>query len=341
MTTPMTPRERVGAFLGGKPIDRVPCVPLILNHAARILGVTIREYTTDGTVMGRSHVAAWHLYGHDLITIFADTGILAEALGTKLEYPEDDVPRVVGPIVARPEDADTVVHVDPRRAGRLPVYLEAVRHCVREVGDKVFVAVCYPAPFTVAAALRGTDIFARDVLKRPALAHALLEKSSVLVEEFAEAVAEAGATPALVDPVATGSIISRSVFQEFALPGTRSALAKIKSLRHPAILHICGRTSSIIDLMADSGAAVLSIDQISLREAREKVGGRVCIMGNVRPAETLLNGTPDDVRREARQCLADCRTSPGGYILSSGCEVPINSPRENVLALMEVARTEG
>ena len=341
MTTPMTPRERIGALLGARPLDRVPCVPLILNHAARILGVTIREYTMDGTVMGRSHVAAWRFYGHDLITIFADTGILAEALGTKLEYPEDDVPRVAAPAVVRPEDVDKVVHVDARRAGRLPVYLEAVRHCVREIGDQVFVAVCYPAPFTVAAALRGTDIFARDVLRNPPLAHTLLDKSRVLVEEFAEAVAEAGATPALVDPVATGSIISRKVFQEFALPGIASGLAKIRSLGQPAILHICGRTSSIIDLMADSGAAVLSIDQISLREAREKVGGRVCLMGNVRPAETLLNGTPDEVRREASQCLADCRDNPGGYILSSGCEVPISTPRENLLALMDVARTEG
>ncbi|MBM4018547.1 MAG: uroporphyrinogen decarboxylase [Planctomycetes bacterium] len=338
MSSEPAPKERIGAFLSGKPIDRVPCVPLILNHAARVLGVKVRQYATDGLVMGRANVAAWRRYGHDLITIFTDTAILAEALGTKLKYPEDDAARVDVPAVSAPADADRVPRVDARRAGRLPVYLEAVRHCVRDVGSEVFVACCYPAPFTVAATLRGTGQFARDLYKNPALAEALLEKCTVLVEDFADAVAEAGGIPALVDPVASGSVISRAAFERFALPGIRRGLARIKALGLPPILHICGRTSSIIDLMADSGAAVLSLDQIELAEAREKVGGRVCLMGNVRPAETLLNGTPDDVRREAAKCVADALGSPGGFILSSGCEVPLATQPENVLAMMEVAR---
>ncbi|GAH62661.1 unnamed protein product, partial [marine sediment metagenome] len=125
------------------------------------------------------------------------------------------------------------------------------------------------------------------------------------------------------------------------LPGNVRCLKKISSLNVPPILHICGRTSHIIELMAQSGAAVLSIDQIDLLEAKEKVGDRVCIMGNVRPTETLLGGTPEDVRREARKCLEDCRDSPGGFILASGCEVPIESPPENVMALIETARSDG
>jgi uroporphyrinogen decarboxylase len=334
----MTPKQRIGNFLTGKPIDRVPCVPLILNHAARVLGVTVREYATDGAIMGKANVAAWRLYGHDLITIFTDTAILAEALGTRLKYPEDDAARVDVPFAADPANVDRIPHVDPRKAGRLPVLIEAVRRCVEEVGDEVFVSCCYPAPFTVAATLRGTATFARDLYKNPALAETLLEKSTVLVEEFADAVAEVGGIPALVDPVATGSMISRAAFERFALPGIRRGLDRVKAHQMAPILHICGRTSTIVDLMADSGAMVLSLDQISLKEAKEKVGKRVCLMGNVRPAETLMGGTPDDVRREARQCLADAGDNPGGFILSSGCEIPLATPTENLMALMEVAR---
>lgn len=337
----MTPKERIGAFLAGQKIDHVPCVPLILNHAARLIGVTIRQYTRSGETMGRAHVAAYRRYGQDLICIFADTGIVAEAMGSGLDYPEDDVPRVAQPIVAQPEDLDKVVPIDVRRAGRLPVYLEAIRHCVKEVGGEVFVSCCYPAPFTTAAGVRGTDQLARDVIKRPALAHALLEKSLAVVEEFAVAVAEAGGIPVLVDPVASGSLLSRATYEQFAHPYTIKALARIKALGLPPILHICGKTSTIIDLMAASGAAVLSLDRIELSEARAKVGDKVCLMGNVRPAETLLQGTPDDVRREARRCLDDCKTSPGGFILASGCEVPIESPPENVAALIEAARLWG
>ena len=150
--------------------------------------------------------------------------------------------------------------------------------------------------------------------------------------------AEVGGIPALVDPVATGSMISRAAFERFALPGIRRGLARVRAHHMAPILHICGRTSTIIDLMADSGAMVLSVDQIDLKEAKEKAGKRVCLMGNVRPTETLLGGTPDDVRREARQCLVDAGDNPGGFILSSGCEVPIATPPENLMALMEVAQ---
>jgi uroporphyrinogen decarboxylase len=338
MPTDMTPKERIGAFLAGKPVDRVPCVPLVLNHSARLIGMPIKQYATDGAAMGRANVAAYRRYGQDLITLFSDTAVTAEALGTGLTFPEDDVPRVTAPCVGSLEEALALAPVDARTAGRLPVLLEAVRHCVKEVGDEVFVGVCYPAPFSTAAALRGTAMLARDVIRRPELVNVLIEQSTELCIDFADAVAEVGGIPMLVDPVATGSILSRRAFETFALPGIRRVMAHISSLGMPTVLHICGRTSGIIDLMADSGSAVLSIDQITLTEARQKVGDRVCLMGNIRPTETLLGGAVEDVRREALQCMADCADSPGGFILATGCEVPIDAPPENVLALMDVAR---
>jgi len=338
MTVNTTPRERMAAFLSGGRVDRVPCVPLILNHAARVIGVKVREYATDGDVMGRAHVAAWRRYGQDLITIFTDTAILAEAMGTVLHFPEDDVARFKAPAVARPDDAPKLPHVDARRAGRLPVLLKAIRHCVDEVGSEVFVSCCYSAPFSTAAALRGTAVFARDLYKNRDMAHVLLQKSLELAQDFAEAVTEAGGIPVLVDPVASGSVISRQAFEEYALPYIAKTFERIRSLGAPPILHICGRTSGIIDLMAQSGAVALSVDQIELREAKAKVGDKVCLMGNVRPAETLLQGSPDAVRAEARRCLQDCKDNPRGFILASGCEVPIETPPANLMALLEVAR---
>jgi uroporphyrinogen decarboxylase len=90
--------------------------------------------------------------------------------------------------------------------------------------------------------------------------------------------------------------------------------------------------------MAQSGAAALSVDRIELHEAREKIRDSVCLMGNVKPTETLLDGTPESVRAEALRCLEECRNSPRGFILASGCEVPIETRPENVMALIQVAR---
>jgi uroporphyrinogen-III decarboxylase len=55
----------------------------------------------------------------------------------------------------------------------------------------------------------------------------------------------------------------------------------------------------------------------------------------------LLMGTPEDVMREARDNLRQAYDNPKGYILSTGCDLPIETPRENILALMNAARLYG
>ena len=154
--------------------------------ARGVLGVKVREYATDGTVMGRANVAAWRLYGHDLITIFTDTAILAEALGMRLKFPEDDVARVDRPAVAEPADASPPpARLTLRKAGRLPVYLVAIRHCVQEVGGDVFVARAATRRRSRWRPRLAARPRWRGTIKNPGLAETILEKSTVLVEDFA------------------------------------------------------------------------------------------------------------------------------------------------------------
>ncbi len=131
------------------------------------------------------------------------------------------------------------------------------------------------------------------------------------------------------------------MFEEFAGPYITPVMQRIKGAGLPAMLHICGKTHRLFEQMADTGADVLSLDQVDLAEARERVGDRVTLMGNVRPAQTLLNGTPEQVEAEVRECLEKALDSPKGFILASGCEVPLNAPFENVEALMAAARKYG
>ena len=337
----MTPKERIGAFLQGEPIDRLPCAPLILNHTARVLGVKVIEHAKSGETMGKAHIAAFREYGQDMITLFSDTALLSEAMGTKLYYPEEDAPRVEEPAVKNVEDVHKITPADPQKDGRLAAQLEAIRICNEEVGDQVFVAYCLSAPFTTAALLRGTEHFARDTVKNPDMVHALLKVSQDTALNFIDAIAEAGGIPAIVDPVATGSVISPPQFAKFAAPYIKPLVERIQELGYPAILHICGKTHLLFEQMAETGANVLSLDRVDLAEAKERVGDKVCLMGNVTPAETVLTGSPEDVDAEAKQCIDKAQDNPAGFILSTGCEVPINTPFENVHALMEAARKYG
>jgi uroporphyrinogen decarboxylase len=63
-------------------------------------------------------------------------------------------------------------------------------------------------------------------------------------------------------------------------------------------------------------------------------------MGNLHTTEHMLHGTPEVVARESRWCL-DVAAEGGGFILSTGDQCGRDTPDENILAMVETARTHG
>lgn len=338
----MTPKERFSAALAGQPMDRILSSPLILNHASRAAGMKVRDFCTSGQSMGEANMACFRKYRHDIVYIFSTTSTVAEAMGTVLKFPEDDAPQVVESPVKSREDVKKLEPADPKKDGRIPVYLEATKRCVEEIGDEVFIVPVIGAPFTTAAALRGTEDFIRDLYRDGEFVHDLLKVCVQSVLKFVDACVEAGGCPVTVEPIATGSLISEKHFREFALPYLMQIYDRIRNHHGlPGVLHICGKTKRIISAMADSGANILSIDDIDMEEAKRLVGDRVCLMGNIKPAEVMFKGTPELVDAEVRECIRKTYDNPGGFILASGCEIPIDTPAENIFAMMNAARKYG
>ena len=334
----MTPKERFLGILQGKEVDRLLVSPLILNFASRSLGLKIRDFCTNGKNMGDANVACFKKYRHDVVYIFSTTSTVAEAMGTKMHFPEDDAPQVESPLIQTREDIKKVRPVNPEKDGRLPVYLEAVKRCVDAIGNEVFIVPVIGAPFTTAAALRGTEIFIKELYTDPELVHTLLRLSTQSVKNLIDAYAKAGGVPVTVEPVATGSMISEKHFREFALPYLKEVYAHIHSHGIPGVLHICGKTKRVIQCMAESGADILSIDNIDLLEAKKLVGEKVCLMGNVSPSDGMLKGNPLTIKGMIRDCIMKAADSPKGFVLATGCEVPINTPHENMVAFLGAGR---
>jgi len=338
----MTPKERMEAYNKGQQIDRLPCVPIVGNTAARVINAKVSEIRNNGKLLAKAHVEAYRMFRYDIIRVFTDLYVQAEAMGAKVHCPYDQTAYLEAPAISDVSEIDSLEPVDPYRDGILPQHLEAMRIVAEEVGDEVTVAGPVTGPFTNASFLIGSENLVRLILKDPDKVHKLCEISLETCLRYSKAIIDAGCTPSLTDPMSSSTVISPLQFKEFSFPYLKRLIDYIHSRGKSVTLHICGKTKKIWDLMAEAGADCISIDNdANLLEAKQIVGHRVRLMGNVKPSEIMLQGTVSDVKKAVYDCVRQAYDSPKGYIVASGCSLPTETPFENIRAMMDATREIG
>jgi len=317
-------------LLRGEKPERPVVFPMVVaNHAARLEGYSISEAVTQPDVLARVLYSAYRFYGYDLVMVFSDTMVEAEAMGAQVLIPEDD-----DPFLLEPPRVSKLEAANPEADGRMPVILDATRRLKALLEDEVPILTSLKGPFSLASFLRGIDGFLEDLLSDPRRARDFLRLATENQTAYAEAIVKAGGIPFIGDPVASGSLVSPDMFREFALPYLAQLVRSVHEQGTKAGLHICGETKSILRDMVATQADFLSIDEMDLSVARNEVGDNAVLMGNVSTG-LLLEGKPEQVSAAAAECLAH-----GGprLVLSSSCDVPVDAPKENVKALVEAGR---
>ena len=91
-----------------------------------------------------------------------------------------------------------------------------------------------------------------------------------------------------------------------------------------------------------SGVSAFSVDNVEdLAEAKEVMGNSVALIGNVPPVNVLNLGKEEDIKRSVAECILKAHDSPKGYVLGSGCQVPLFTPAENVEAYVRWGKELG
>lgn len=339
----MTAKERNKAFSEGKPIDRIPCNLFVGDHSAGLIGVKVADLHLSVEKTVEAQVAAHKIYETEGTSVGPGLGGVAEAIGSRLEFPDHGAPYVADYAVKVFSDLDRLSVPDPAKAGRFPIILRTAERLVEELGNEIPVSIGVPGPFTTAGNIRGAERFMRDLYKSPEFAHRLLRLATDSIIAFIGEAAKRDVSISIAEPTASGSLISRELFKIYALPYLKEVVDTILAAGKKApSLHICGNTKQIWKEMADTGAGMLSLDnQVDLEEAKHAVGDRVVLVGNIKPTETMYLGRPADVEANAKECLRKAYDNPKGYILALGCGLPIQTPPENIHALRESARKFG
>jgi len=331
----MTPKERIEAMINGRPFDRVPCNIFIGDHAATVIGVKVSDLSFSSDKFIEGQLASDEKYGIESTGVSPGLSGIAEALGSKLIFPEHGAPYVREYAIKDISDLEKLIVPDPIKAGRFSFVLETAEKLVEKFGDEIPVSVEVPGPFTSAGNLMNIGRFLRDTRKNPEFVHRVLRLVTDTIIAFIKEAAKFDVSIGIAEPSASGTLISQDMFRKFTQPYLKEIVDATKALgKSSPYLHICGNTKNIWSLMADTGAESLSLDSvIDLEQAKKTVGDRVMLIGNVKPTETMYLGKPEDVQRDVKECLKKAYDNPKGYVLALGCGFPIDTPAENIYAL--------
>jgi len=274
--------------------------------------------------------------GVDAAIIFSDILVVPQAMGMALSVDEGVGPRFHHPLRA-PADFERVRDLSP--AEDLRHVLDALRLARRKLEDRVPLIGFAGAPWTLASYMiegGGSKSFAEIktlAYREPQVLHALLDKLASTVSSYLLFQIESGAQVIQLFDTWAGEL-NRSDYEEFALPYTQRIFQAIGT-RVPRILYLNG-CSAILESMADSGADVISIDwRISIADAKQRVGDRVALQGNLDPC--VLLGPEDRIFAKTREILE--QAGPVGHILNLGHGILPPTPVENARSFIKFGQS--
>jgi len=330
--------ERVNAAIHLRESDRVPVMAQVFAHAGVLGGVSVDEYVRDGSTLARCQLKALDRYGYDAVFAVMDVGVETEAVGSTLDYRPNHYPVVGRYVLQDGGDLSTLTVPDPERAGRMPEMLKALRILRAELGDEVLVVGCVMGPFTLATQLLGIEaalLMAVDDF--PRLEQVMDFATEVLIR-FGVAQLRSGAhLPVIFDPSASPALIPPRFFRELELPRLKRLIEAFTGAGAVSSwLHIAGPVNPILPLYALAGVGMANFDYcVSPVQAQSQLPA-TCLDGNIKSL-AFVESTPLEVGRLADELLG-AFGERGGFVLSSGCEIPPESKPENVAAMVVAAR---
>ncbi|WP_366922759.1 uroporphyrinogen decarboxylase family protein [Metallumcola ferriviriculae] len=264
----------------------------------------------------------------------------AAALGGTVKYREVGAPDLEAPLINEPADLDKLDISRLKDDEVINTIWKATEIVNEKIGDKYLVGPTAWGPFTIAGQLYGVERLMRGTFKQKEFMHAILEFSTELCYEFYRPMFEAGyiTCAALADPTASGDLISRKQFETFAMPYLKDFSRRLHdNFNGLHFLHICGDTSDRLGLIPETEVDLFAFDyKVDMAKAKEEIGDRQCIAGNVDPVHALTQGTQQRVREASTECIKKANEG-GGYVLLPGCDIPPTVPLENIQAFVQTA----
>ncbi|MGA8263265.1 MAG: uroporphyrinogen decarboxylase family protein [Ignavibacteriaceae bacterium] len=322
-------------------MDKIP-MALIIDSPwiPGYLGIKHMDYYLDPELWFQSNLKI-HQEFPDIIFIpswWMEYGMAAEpsALGTKIKFWQDNTPSEYHTLY-NIEDIDNFPEYEVEYDAFMAMTLHRIKMQKQRIFDSGYTLpiVTSRGPLCTAGFVRSTTNFMIDIVEKPEWAHKLIDLCTNLIIDWLKAQAKIMGDQVesifILDDIV--GFINEDHYMEFAHPYLKKicdAFPKdwVKIYHNDADVNAC------LEHLPDCGFNVLNWGkQTDISEVKDRIGDRMCLMGNVNPLEIGVRGTPDEVFDATMEVLE--KSGGEGIILSVGGGTSPGMPKENIVAMQK------
>lgn len=278
----------------------------------------------------------------DAAILFSDILTVPDAMGLGLYFAEGEGPKFERPLRDEWEIRDLTA---PDPIEHLGYVMEAVSQIRKALDGSVPLIGFAGSPWTLATYMvegRGCSDFLHIktmLYQRPELLHRILEVTTQAVTSYLNAQIEAGAQAVMIFD-SWGGALSHGAYREFSLAYMERIVSGLIHERAgrkvPSIVFTKGGGLWLED-MAAIGCDTLGLDwTVDIGEARERVGDKVALQGNLDPV--VLLSSPPVIETEVAKVL-ESYGHGNGHVFNLGHGITRFTPPENAASMIEAVHT--
>lgn len=313
-----------------KTSGRVLFHPILMQLAAQFYNSTYEQFMTDYRVLVESNIRCMELIDHDAVGLISDPFRETSAFGGKVQFSGNNNP-VCEPIISDIHDLDHLKNPDVYKSERTFDRIRAAGYYKDFIGDEIPIIGWIEGPLAEAADLAGVNNILLKILMEPDFVKRLMDICVITARDFARAQIEAGCLViGMGDAIC--SQIDPETYCSYVLPLHQEIFDFIHSQGAFIKLHICGNITQLLPHLALTGTDILDLDwMVDFKTAREQCGDEIMLCGNLDPVACIKEQTTDRISDCSRKLINEQKGTR--FILSGGCEIPRDTPLENINAM--------
>ncbi len=330
--------ERIKAKLEGRPTDCLPYTPITMMFAAERLGVPYGEYARDYRKLVEGQIFVAERFDFDHVSCISDPAREAADCGAAVHFFEDQPPAIDegNALLADKNRLDSLAIPDPLQpGGRMYDRVCAAGLFNEKVKGKYWIEGWVEGPCAEGADLRGINSLMLDFMDDPEFVNRLFEFCVQMGLRFAKAQIDAGCDIIGLGDAAA-SLVGPKIYKKFVWPYEKKLIDGIHEMGSRVRLHICGNISRSLTEIGQLSCDYCDIDyMVPFDAARKQMGENRILTANLDPVKVLRNGNPEMVVAMLKQCYSQAGAN---FVVGAGCEVPRDTPLENLAAMHDFAR---